>query len=51
MQPTLHEYSIYSCHLKLVEQDAIAYPLALCGPLNAKHIWCSKIPLNAGKSC
>lgn len=34
-QPTLHEYSIYCCKLRLVEQDAIAYPIALCGPLNA----------------
>lgn len=34
-QPTLHEYSIYALKLRLVEQDAIAYPLELCEPLNA----------------
>ena len=34
-QPTLHEYSIYAMKLRLVDQDAIAYPIELCGPLNA----------------
>ena len=31
----MHEYSIYALHLRLVEADAISYPLELCGPLNA----------------
>ena len=34
-QPTLHEYSIYAMKMRLVDQDAIAYPIELCGPLNA----------------
>ena len=34
-QPTLHEYSIYAMKLRIVDQDAIAYPLELCGPLGA----------------
>ena len=34
-QPTLHEYSIFAMKLRIVDQDAIAYPLELCGPLGA----------------
>lgn len=34
-QPTLHEYSIYALKLRLFDADAIAYPIELCGPLNA----------------
>lgn len=34
-QPTLHEYSIYAMKLRLVDSDAISYPIQLCGPLNA----------------
>lgn len=34
-QPTLHEYSVYAMKLRLVNQDAIAYPIELCGPLGA----------------
>lgn len=34
-QPTLHEFSIFALKLRLVEQDAVAYPIELCGPLNA----------------
>lgn len=34
-QPTLHEYSVYAMKLRLVDQDAIAYPIELCGPLGA----------------
>ena len=34
-QPTLHEYSIYALKMKLADQDAIGYPIELCGPLNA----------------
>lgn len=34
-QPTLHEYSIYAMKMRLVDEYAIHYPIALCGPLNA----------------
>jgi len=34
-QPTLYEYGIYACHVRLVDQNAIGYPIELCGPLNA----------------
>lgn len=34
-QPTLHEYSIYAMKMRLVDSDAISYPIQLCGPLNA----------------
>lgn len=49
-QPTLHEYGIYCLHLRITENNAIEYPVALCEPLNAKQHWCFKIPLNAGNS-
>ena len=35
LQPSLHEYSIYACYLRLVDDYSIHYPIALCTPLNA----------------
>lgn len=35
MQPTLHEFSIYAVKMRLTENNAIGYPLALCEPLGA----------------
>lgn len=35
-QPTLYEYGIYCCKLRVAEgSDAIKYPIQLCSPLNA----------------
>lgn len=34
-QPTLHEYGIYCCKLRLAEGDVIHFPISLCEPLNA----------------
>lgn len=36
MQPSLHEYSIFAMKLRLNDDYAIAFPIAVCEPLNAK---------------
>jgi len=41
-QPTLHEYSIYAVKMRLTDDDAIHYPIQLCGPLNALTTWESR---------
>lgn len=36
-QPTLHEYGMFAMKMKLVDDYAIHFPIAVCQPLNAKQ--------------